>query len=174
MRLAPPAVPDFRAAAARPHAVLRLAFLCIALTAGQPARAWQLDETRTDFRLSVLNDVTVGAGSVLVAARYGGAWGVRAGSFVRDVHVVPSAPNVMLGANYVWTYSRWRGGFGAVWFDKENANNGTRWNFDFTVSFDVTDRIYAEYQHNSHGSTIGIKTDRSNEGWNLLGIGFVF
>ena len=61
-----------------------------------------------------------------------------------------------------------------IWIDKKNANNGTFWNFDFTVSYDLSDRIFVEYQHDSHGSKVGIKTDVSNEGWNLLGIGFIF
>jgi hypothetical protein len=137
-----------------------------------PALAW--DETKPGLRMSVLDDLTVGAGSVLVSARYGGALGLKAGAWVRDIHVVPGAPNVLLGANYVWTYSNLRLGAGVVWIDQENSNNGTRWNFDFTISYDLSARVFCEYQHNSHGSTVGIKKDIANEGWNLLGIGFIF
>jgi hypothetical protein len=172
-----PVAPDFQTRAAPPDvriAIRRavqvaLAWLVLAAT---PALAW--DETKRGLRLSVLDDITVGAGSVLVSARYGGGWGLKAGAWVRDIHVVPGAPNVLLGANYVWTYSKLRFGAGVVWIDQENSNNGTRWNFDFTISYDLSDRVFCEYQHNSHGSTLGIKKEVSNQGWNLLGIGFVF
>src|SRR5690349_16688218 len=158
MRFPSPAVPDFRAAAARARAVHRAAravIMCLALTAGAPARAW--DEVKTDLRLSLLDDVTTGAGSVLASVRYGGAWGLKAGYWVRDVHVQPSAPNFLVGGNYVLKYSRWRAGAGVIWIDQENANNGTRWNFDLMLAYDLTDRIFCEYQHNSHGSILGIK-----------------
>src|SRR5262245_52386360 len=115
------AVLDFRAAVARPHAVrraVRLAFVCLALLAVSPARAW--DDTKVGWRLSVLDDVTVGAGSVLVSARYGGGWGVRGGAWVRDVHVQPSAPNFYVGGNYVWSFSNLRLGAGILWIDQEN------------------------------------------------------
>jgi len=172
-----PAAPDFQAPVTPPRlriAIRRSVQVALAwlMLAGAPAFAWE--ETKHGLRLSVLDDITVGAGSVLVSARYGAGWGLKAGAWVRDVHVVPSAPNVLLGANYVWTYSNWRLGAGVIWIDQENSNNGTRWNFDLTISYDVSARVFCEYQHNSHGATFGIKKDAPNEGWNLLGIGLVF
>jgi hypothetical protein len=165
---APTAAPLVRVAIRRAVQVALAWFML----AAAPVLAW--GETKPGLRLSVLNDVTVGAGSVLVSARYGGGWGLKAGAWVRDVHVMPNAPNVLLGANYVWTYSKLRFGAGVVWIDQENANNGTRWNFDFTISYDLSDRVFCEYQHNSHGAMVGIQKDASNEGWNMLGIGFIF
>jgi hypothetical protein len=172
-----PVAPDSQTRAAPPRmrtAIRRTAHAALAwlVLAAAPALAW--DETKPGLRLSVLDDVTVGAGSVLVSARYGGGWGLKAGAWVRDVHVVPSAPNVLVGGNYVWTYLRLRFGAGVIWIDQENRNNGTRWNFDFTISVDLSDRVFCEYQHVSHGSTVGISQDAPNEGWNLLGIGFIF
>jgi hypothetical protein len=151
---------------------VRLVFACLFLAPAAPARA--LDEARVGLRLSVLDEFTTGAGPVLVSARYGGSWGLKLGTWVRDVHVLPGAPRVLAGGNYVWTWSNWRFGAGVVWIDRETDYNGTRWNFDFTVSYDLSDRIFCEYQHNSHGSTVGIKKEVPNEGWNLLGIGFIF
>jgi len=139
-----------------------------------PAPALAFDETSTGLRLSILDEVTSGAGSVLASARYGGAWGLKLGTWIRDVHVVPKAPSVLAGGDYVWTWSGWRFGAGVVWVDRLTNFNGTRWNFNFSVSYDLTERIFAEYQHLSHGSKVGIKTDAPNEGWNLLGVGFVF
>ena len=151
---------------------VRLVFVCLSLAAAAPARA--LDETKVGLRLSVLDEITSGAGPVLASARYGGSWGLKLGTWIRDVHVTPSAPKLLAGGNYVWTWSNWRFGFGVVWIDRETNYNGTRWNLDFSVSYDLSDRIFCEYQHNSHGSKVGIKKEAPNEGWNLLGIGFIF
>ena len=151
---------------------VRLVFVCLLLAAAAPARA--LDPTPVGLRLSLLDEFTTGAGSLLLYARYGGAWGLKLGTWIRDVHVVPRAPNVVAGGDYVWTLSKWRLGVGIVWIDRTTNYNGTLWNFNFSVSYDLSDRIFCEYQHFSHGSKLGIKTDAANEGWNLLGIGFFF
>jgi hypothetical protein len=151
---------------------VRLVLVGLFLAAAAPAMA--LDLTKAGLRLSVLDEVTTGAGSVLLAARYGGSWGLKLGTWIRDVHVTPSAPQVLAGGNYVWTWSDWRFGLGVVWIDRETNYNGTRWNFDFSISYDLSERIFCEYQHNSHGAKVGIEKDAPNEGWNLLGIGFIF
>ena len=134
----------------------------------------EFDETRAGLRVSVLDEFTTGAGSLLLSARYGGSWGLKLGAWVRDVHVLPGAPRVLAGGNYVLTLSNWRLGAGIVWIDRETNYNGTRWNFDFSISYDLSDRIFLEYQHDSHGSKVGIKKEAPNEGWNLLGLGFIF
>ena len=53
-------------------------------------------------------------------------------------------------------------------------SNGTRWNFDFTVAYDFSERVFVEYQHLSHGTYIGISTRAPNGGWNILGVGYAF
>jgi hypothetical protein len=151
---------------------VRLVFVCLSLVAAAPARA--LDETRVGLRLSVLDEVTTGAGSVLVSARYGGSWGLMLGTWIRDVHVLPGAPAVLAGGNYVWTKSGWHFGVGVLWIDRLTNYNGTRWNFDFSLSYDLSDRVFCEYQHFSHGSKVGIEKNAPNEGWNLLGVGLIF
>ncbi|HET7766302.1 MAG TPA: hypothetical protein VFK92_14540 [Burkholderiales bacterium] len=150
-----------------------LFFVCLMLAAG-PARAWQWDETKPALRVSLGLDVYRAAGAMVATARYGGAWNVKASAWVRDVHVQPEAPNYLLGAGYVVTKSRWRLGIGAVWIDQENDVNGTRWNFDVSVAYDVSSRVFFEYQHYSHGAVVGLQKDTSNGGWNLLGAGLIF
>jgi len=151
-----------------------LAFLCFALAAAAPAGAWSWDETKPALRLSLGLDGYRAPGTVVATARYGGSWNMKAGAWVRDVHVQPEAPNVFLGAGYVLTKSRWRFGAGVLWIDEVNGVNGTRWNFDASIAYDMSDRVFFEYQHSSHGAIIGLKKDASNGGWNLIGVGLIF
>jgi hypothetical protein len=146
---------------------------CLALVPS-PARAWQWDETKPALRLSLGLDVYRAPGAMLATARYGGAWNVKASAWVRDVHVQPEAPNYLLGAGYVLTKSKWRLGIGAVWIDEENDVNGTRWNVDVSRAYDISKRMFFEYQHYSHGAIVGLKKDESNGGWNLISAGLIF
>jgi hypothetical protein len=150
-----------------------LFFACLMLVAG-PARAWQWDETKPALRLSLGLDVYRAPGAMVASARYGGAWNVKASAWVRDVHVQPEAPNYLLGAGYVLTKSKWRFGAGVVWIDEENDLNGTRWNFDASVGYDLSDRVFLEYQHYSHGAILGLSKDTSNGGWNFFNVGLIF
>jgi hypothetical protein len=151
----------------------RFALVFLLLVAG-PARAWELDETKPSLRLSLGLDVFRAAGAMVASARYGGSWNVKAGAWVRDVHVQPEAPDYYLGAGYVWTKSKWRFGAGVVWIDEENDINGTRWNFDLSIAYDVSDKLFFEYQHYSHGSMFGIEKGVSNSSWNLVNVGLIF
>jgi hypothetical protein len=173
-----PVIPDYDATVAHSRArivarrSLGAALACLWLLAAAPVQAW--DETRPALRLSLGLDVYRAPGSVVASARYGGSWNVKAGAWVRDGHVQPEAPNLLLGAGYVWTKSKWRFGAGLVWIDEENYVNGTRWNFDASAAYDLSDRVFFEYQHYSHGSKLGLKKDNSNGGWNLIGVGLIF
>jgi hypothetical protein len=151
-------------------------FLCWSLCAGAPARALdlQLDETRPGLRLSVAEDFVHAVGSVVVSGRYGGAWGVRAGFWARDSDAEGDAPTKFAGVDYMWTYGNWHAELGTVWIDKTNGLNGTHWDFDVALAYDLSDRIFVEYRHYSHGKKLGIKRDAANSGWNLIGVGFVF
>lgn len=175
-----PAVLDLHAIFAQRHlrVVVRhaaaLAFLCFALVAAAPAGAWNWDETKPALRLSLGLDVYRAPGTVVASARYGGGWNVKASAWVRDVHVQPEAPGFLLGGGYAWTKSKWRFGAGVVWIDDENDINGTRWNFDASIAYDMSDRVFFEYQHYSHGAILGLKKDASNGGWNLIGVGLIF
>jgi len=172
------AVADCHATIAHPSAriavrrFVRVAFACLMALGAAPARAW--DETRPALRLSLGLDVYRAPGTVVASARYGGNWNVKVGAWVRDVHIQPEAPNALLGADYVLTKSKWRFGAGLVWIDEENNINGTRWNFDASVAYDMSDRVFFEYQHYSHGAILGLKKEASNGGWNLISVGLIF
>lgn len=146
----------------------------VALSLALVTPSYALDETKVDLRLSVSEDFVHAPGSVLVSGRYGGAWGARLGSWVRDSHVEPGAPHMFAGVDHVWTYSKWRAGLGAVWIDEVNNLNGTHWDFDVSLGYDLTDQVFVEYRHHSHGRKLGISRDASNDGWNLIGIGLIF
>jgi hypothetical protein len=147
-----------------------------ALLFSAPARAVNLglDETKPALRLTVAEDLVHAKGSVVVSARYGGAWGVRAGFWARTTGFEGDAPNVLAGVNYMWTVGRVRAELGAVWIDKTNDLNGTHLDFDAALAFDLTERVFLEYRHYSHGKKAGIAKDASNDGWNLFGVGVTF
>jgi len=145
--------------------------VCLALAAA-PARAW--DETKPALRLSLGLDVFRAPGAMVATARYGGAWNVKASAWVRDVHVQPEAPNFLVGGGYVLTKAKWRFGAGLVWIDEENNVNGTRWNFDASIAYDISPRMFFEYQHYSHGAILGLGKNSSNGGWNLVNVGWIF
>jgi len=150
---------------------------CLALCRPATAGVFDLhfDETRTSLRVSVGADVFRVPGTTVASVRYGGSWNVKAATWLHNAGVDPDAPNLLLGGGYVLTMSRFRLGAGIVWIDKTNNNvNGTRWNVDGSVAYDVTDRVFVEYQHYSHGAILGVKRDVSNGGWNLLGLGVIF
>jgi hypothetical protein len=138
------------------------------------APSYALDETQVGLRLSVAEDFVHAPGSVVVSGRYGGAWGARVGFWASDSHVEPRAPNMFVGADHVWTYSKWRAGFGVVWIDGTNDLNGTHWDFDLSLGYDLSSRAFVEYRHHSHGRKLGISKDASNDGWNLIGVGLAF
>ena len=136
---------------------------------------WTLDETKPSLRLSVAADVFRVPGTTVATVRYGGSWNVKAATWLYNHGVEPSAPNLLLGAGYVLTKAKFRLGLGVVWIDQENYNvNGTRWNIDASIAYDLSDRWFVEYQHYSHGAILGVKDDVSNGGWNLVGVGVIF
>lgn len=169
---------------AAPHACAAFArlarvatvFACLAFPAA-PARSmdWTVDETRPALRVSLGADVFRVPGTVVASARYGGSWNAKAATWLYDAGVEPAAPHLLLGAGYVVTKWGWRFGAGLAWIDKTNDNvNGTHWNFDGSIAYDVSEHAFIEYQHYSHGAILGLKNSTSNGGWNLLGLGCIF
>ena len=138
------------------------------------APSYALDETKADLRLSVSDDFVHATGSMVVSARYGGSWGARLGFWARESNAEPSKANFFVGIDHVWTYSKWRAGLGVVWIDEVNDLNGTHWDFDVSLGYDLSSRVFVEYRHHSHGRKLGISKDASNDGWNLAGIGLIF
>jgi hypothetical protein len=154
----------------RAHALL---WLVCALAWAAPVHALQFDETRKDLRVTLSEDFMHAHGSVLLAGRYGAAWGLRAGAWLYTDDLHPK-PHGFVGADHVWTIGKWRAGLGAVWMDERTNVNGTNWLFDISVGYDISRRVFVEYRHHSHGSKLGIKRDVPNGGWNLLGVGMTF
>jgi hypothetical protein len=138
------------------------------------APSYALDETKVALRLSLVDAVYRGAGSLVASGRYGGSWGIKLGFWIRDSHVESDAPNALAGVDYVWTKSKWRFGLGTAWIDTENSVNGTRWNFDLSLEYDLSNQVYVGYQHYSHGSRLGIRSSTPNGGWDLIGAGLTF
>jgi len=137
------------------------------------AHALQVDETRKDFRLTLSEDIMHAQGATLLAGRYGGAWGLRLGTWLYTDDMHPR-PHWMAGLDHVWTLGKWRAGLGAAWIDQKTNVNGTLWLFDVSLAYDITRHVFVEYRHHSHGSKLGIKRDVRNGGWNLAGIGVSF
>lgn len=136
----------------------------------------EVDDTRPGFRLSAGLDVFRVPGTVVATARYGGSWGVKLGYWVHGgSDIRPRSPTLLAGADYMLTFwKKIRGGFGIAWIDQETNVNGTRWNFDTTLAYDLSDRVYIEYRHQSHGAILGISPDAPNGGWNVVGLGYTF
>jgi hypothetical protein len=149
------------------------ASLALSLALVAPSHAE--DETKVDLRLSAGVDFIHAPGSVLISGRYGGSWGAKIGLFEnpnRD-RIEPEAPRWLAGVDHVWTYSRWRAGFGVVWIDKVNRLNGTHPDFDLSLAYDTSDRVSLEFRHFSHGGMFGIDRAAPNRGWNFMGIGLI-
>lgn len=147
------------------------------LPSAAPANAlpWEWDETKPSLRLTLGVDFFRVPGTTVVSARYGGNWNVKVSTWVHDAGVDPHAPKLLAGAGYVLTKRHWRFGAGLAWIDETNNNvNGTHWNFDGSVAYDVSERVFVEYQHYSHGAILGISSDTSNGGWNLFNLGVIF
>jgi hypothetical protein len=135
-----------------------------------------VDDTRPGLRLSAGVDVFRAPGTVVVNGRYGGTWGAKLGFWVHDgSDVYPRSPHVLVGADYMLTFwKKFRGGAGIAWLDEENNKNGTRWNLDFTVAYDLSERVFLEYRHQSHAAMLGVSPDKPNNGWNFIGAGYTF
>jgi len=148
-------------------------FVACAIAWTGSASALQLDETPTELRVTLSQDYLHARGATLLAARYGGAWGVRLGTWLSTNDLDPK-PHWVAAADYVWTLGKWRAGLGAAWMDETTNINGTHWLFDVSLAYDVTRRLFVEYRHHSHGSKLGIQSDVQNGGWNLIGVGVNF
>ncbi len=148
-----------------------------ALVASVPSRALALDieDTRPGLRLSAGVDVFRAPGSTVATTRYGGTWGAKLGVWGHsDSQVGQEPPNVLIGVDYMLKIWNLRAGIGMAWIDKVNLMNGTHWNLDLTLAYDLSDRVFVEYRHQSHGTVLGIRSDVPNGSWNIVGFGWYF
>jgi hypothetical protein len=165
-----------------------LLFPGLVLLAGAPSRAFaqedtpplpldlEVEGTRPGLRLAAGLDLFRAPGTVVVNGRYGGTWGARLGVWAHEgAHVRPHAPSVLVGTDYMLTFEKkFRAGAGIAWIDDVNSINGTRWNFDFTLAYDLSERVFVEYRHQSHGAVLGLSDRSPNNGWNVIGAGYAF
>jgi hypothetical protein len=155
----------------------RAVFLLVVF-ASTSAHAFRLviDDTPPGLRVSAGTDVFRAPGTLVASARYGGTWGARLGWWVHGgSDIQPRSPTLLAGADYMLTFwKKVRGGIGVAWIDRETNVNGTRWNFDATLAYDLSDRLFVEYRHQSHGAILGIGGNSPNGGWNVVGVGYTF
>jgi hypothetical protein len=65
-------------------------------------------------------------------------------------------------------------GAGVAYFTHTTHMNGTRPNFGLHVRYKLDEHWSVALDHYSHGSALGIAKDKSNRGWNLLGLAYNF
>ncbi len=114
------------------------------------------------------------AGSTLLALRYGNSWGVHAGLWLDTRQLAGTSPRRFVGVDHRWRWRDVQFGLGAVLIDKVNDVNGTRANFDLTLSYRLSNRVLLELRHFSHGKILGIRTGVRNKGWNFASVGIRF
>jgi hypothetical protein len=147
------------------------------LFASVPSQAFQMEmgETRSAVRVSVGIDVFNSPGAIVATGRYGGSWGLKLGYRLYQGSHLRGPGRVLVCSDYMLTFAdKIRGGLGIAWIDGENNINGTRWNFDVTIAYDLSNKTFLEYRHQSHGAIFGLRTDVPNGGWNVFGLGYTF
>src|SRR3954467_13422113 len=121
-------------------------FVACAIAWTGSASALQLDETPTELRGTLSQDYLHARGATLLAARYGGAWGVRLGTWLSTNDLDPK-PHLGTAADYVWPLGKWRAGLGAPRVDETTNINGTHWLHDVSLAYDLTRRHPCRYRH---------------------------
>ena len=148
-----------------------------------------LAEEEVRVRVSLATDVVHGQGYWSPMLRIGvdGGPGLRVGSmqaptWSRSIpaEVVEKNPNFKLDSvsffevDYEVCGQRWCGALGAARLDGLTFMNGTPWNFGLHVRYAITQHWSLVLDHYSHGTMLGIAQDKSNRGWNLLGVAYTF
>jgi hypothetical protein len=70
--------------------------------------------------------------------------------------------------------TRWCGALGAAYINRHTVLNGTHWNFGLHIRYKIDHNWSLVLDHYSHGSMLGIADDKSNRGWNLLGVAYTW
>jgi hypothetical protein len=154
------------------HPASAICFMLVGVLVGAAKAADEPPIDRPQVQLSLSRAVATGTGSLLAAGRYGDDWGLRLGAWLYDKHVDGLAPDGFIGVDRLWTYDGFRYGLGAAWLNSTNDLNGTHWNFSISVAYKFSERVFVEIIHFSHGTSIGIRRDAPNDGWDFLGLGF--
>lgn len=149
---------------------MRLLAALFLLVFSQPAHS--------EFQLSLGSDIRHAPGLSSWSIRYGERWGFRAGAIImpetksRGAKVTESV--WVVGLDHQWRFTDWNFGLGAVKISDTTKLNGTEWNFDLSAQYKLGGGAFLEFRHYSHGSMFGIAADKSNRGWNFLGLGYAW
>lgn len=140
-------------------------------------------------RVSAATEVLHGQGYWSPALRVGhdGGWGLRIGSLKAPAWAseVPAELIALddsfklnsvsfVEADYEACGQRWCGAIGAARLNGLTPMNGTQWNFGVHLRYAIDINWSLVLDHYSHGSAFGIAKDKSNRGWNLLGVAYTF
>lgn len=164
-----------------------LVILC--LTTGVALAGPGDDEQGVRVRVSLATEVLHGQGYWSPSVRVGqdGGWGLRVGS-LRAPMWAKEVPDELIDANSKFKLNsasylevdrefcgqRWCGGLGVVYINDVTPMNGTKWNFGLHVRYAINVNWSLVFDHDSHGSMFGFAKDKSNRGWNLLGVAYTF
>lgn len=147
------------------------------------------DEQGIRVRVSAATEVLHGQGYWSPSLRIGqdGGLGLRVGSMKAPMWA-KEVPAELIEANskfkldsvsfveadYEVCGQRWCGALGAARLNGLTPMNGTQWNFGVHVRYAINVNWSLVLDHYSHGTALGIATDKSNRGWNLLGVAYTF
>lgn len=157
---------------------MRWLLLAVVL-AGSPAYA--------EFRIGLGTEFIHGQGYWSPSLRIGEKWGLRIGALNAPVwaesvpeHIQRAKPQFDLeshsyfGIDREFCGSHWCGGLGVVRINGLSYMNGTRYNFGVYGRYKIDKKWSIEYTHFSHGSALGIAEEKSNRGWNLIGLSYAW
>lgn len=143
----------------------------------------------TRVRLSVTADVIHGQGYWSPSLRIGqdGGFGLRVGrmqppAWAKSVpeEIRQEKPQFDLNAvSYVevdkeFCGERWCAALGIAKLSDKSYMNGTEWNFGVHFRYAMDKNWSLVLDHYSHGSMLGIEKEKSNRGWNLLGVAYTW
>lgn len=117
--------------------------------------------------LGAAGDVDFSTHSKAVFVRVeSGPWGAMAGSWQQS--------NVV-AADYTYRWRRWLAGIGAAYLSRTTHINGTRWNFELRLGFQLTPRMSIVLTHFSNCKRVcHFKRSGPNKGWDFLGAQYRF
>jgi len=81
---------------------------------------------------------------------------------------------VVQGQGTLYTKGNFKLYTGAAYLSETTGVNGTRPNFATSFAYRLNNTTSLELTHYSHAAFLGIAKDKSNAGWNLLGISVKF
>lgn len=127
-----------------------------------------------DIRLSLATEAYHGRGYSGTTVRIGenGGGGIRLGRLQAPETFKQDA--TLIEADYELCGSAWCFGAGLAWITHATVLNGTQGNFGLHIRYQINANWSLVLDHYSHGRALGIEKDKSNRGWNLIGVAYSF